>query len=39
MAWNGIMRTTIDISDETLAERIANTGAKTKREAILTRAR
>lgn len=30
------MKTTVDIPDETLKEVLRNTGAKTKREAILT---
>lgn len=30
------MKTTIDIPDEELAEAIRNTGAKTKREAVLS---
>ena len=34
--YNGIMKTTIDIPDHELKEVVRNTGAATKREAVVT---
>ena len=36
MLYNGSMKTTIDIPEKVLAEAIRHTGAKTKKEAIVT---
>jgi Arc/MetJ family transcription regulator len=36
MKYFGIMKTTLDIPEKTLAEAMKFTGAKTKREAVVT---
>ncbi len=36
MLYSGSMKTTIDIPEKVLAEAIRHTGAKTKKEAIVT---
>jgi Arc/MetJ family transcription regulator len=36
MRYFGIIKTTIDIPDESLKEAIRHTGAKTKRDAVVT---